>query len=89
MDQARGVHRRHHADGTVYIAYKSRSSFIGPMSVTDIVVAPRFSDKDLEAERSVLGSILLSEQALDETLTAFAGDRSLLPSSSVQCARHF
>ena len=28
-----------HADGTVYVAYKSRSSFVGQNSVTDIVVA--------------------------------------------------
>jgi hypothetical protein len=28
-----------HSDGTVYIAYKSRSSFVGDNSVTDIVVA--------------------------------------------------
>ena len=28
-----------HPDGTVYVAYKSRSSFVGQMSVTDIVVA--------------------------------------------------
>jgi hypothetical protein len=28
-----------HSDGTVYVAYKSRSSFVGQMSVADIVVA--------------------------------------------------